>query len=89
MWANADPAELRAVWGEQLGRFVGEDIRDALEIVPKAYQHYPPTLPEFVELCSDARRARAQTTPKLTGPRMPMPDNVRAQLRAFVDKAKR
>jgi hypothetical protein len=88
MYANADPNELRQVWGDELGRFTGDDIREALAILPKAYQHYPPTLYEFADLCSDAKRKRSQTVTKLSGPRTEMPEHIREQLRAFVSRMK-
>jgi hypothetical protein len=48
------------------------------------YLDYPPTLFQFADLCRDAKRRRAQTTVKLSNERIPMPDKVRAELRAFV-----
>lgn len=88
MWGDVPQAEVIPVWADELGRYSAEDVKDALEVLPKAYQHYPPTLYEFADLCSDAKKRRAQTVPKLTAPRTEMPDKVRQQLRAFVEKAK-
>ena len=84
MWGDVDQAEVRQVWAESLGRFVADDLRKALEVMPGTYKAYPPTLPQFVELCADARRARAASALKLDGPRTPMPGHIREQLRAFV-----
>lgn len=84
MWANADPDDLRRVWGEALGGFEPEDIRDALGAMPLSFKEFPPTLPQFADLCADAKRRRMQTAPKLDGPRIPMPEHVREQLAAFL-----
>lgn len=88
MWGDADPDELRRVWGEELARFAGEDIAAAVKAMPAHYTEYPPTLPQFASLCSDARRTRAQESTKLTGPRIPMPEHIKKQLADFVAKAK-
>jgi hypothetical protein len=84
MWGEADPSEVRQVWGDGLGRFDAVDLRSALDAMPAVYTDYPPTLPQFVGLCLDARRSRASVAVKLPGPRTEMPDAIRAQLRAFV-----
>ena len=87
MWGDVNQDELRRVWSESLCRFVADDLRVALEAMPGAYKAYPPTLPQFVDLCADAKRARASSALKLDGPRTPMPGHIREQLRNFV-KAK-
>lgn len=88
MWGDVPQDEVVATWAEELGRFSADDIREALGVLPKAYQHYPPTLYEFADLCSDARNKRAQTSVKLTAPKTEMPEHIRQQLRQFVETKK-
>lgn len=87
MWASADPQMLHRVWGEYLGGFEQEDIREALGAMPMSYKDFPPTLPQFGDLCMDAKRRRMSAFPKLVPPKTDMPEGVRAQLHAFVRKA--
>lgn len=84
MWADAEKEELIATWREYLTPFSGEDIRDALSACPGAYVDYPPTLPQFVNLCKDARRVRAATTPRLTPPVPVMSPEQMAAVKATV-----
>lgn len=86
MWADADPGEVRAVWGDALGIFEASDIKRALEAMVTSYRDFPPTLPQFCALCRDAKAARAQATARLSGPKTAMPEHVREQLHAFVTK---
>lgn len=89
MWGDVPMAEVQSVWGEALGDFIGEDIRDALAVTAKHYPDYPPTCPQFVGLCRDARKARAQSATKLpSGPRVPCPPEVRAQIDKFLKRAR-
>lgn len=69
MWANADPAEVRQAWAEELGRYDGPDLRDALDALRLHYQEFPPTLFQFATLCREAVRRRAQSVAKLDPPR--------------------
>lgn len=82
MWGAADPQEVRTVWAERLGPFA-QDIGPALEAMERSYRDYPPTLPQFTELCRDARKRRIGTTLRLNAPLTPMPDKIRQQLEAF------
>lgn len=83
MWGDGDPVQTREVWASRLSDFGGEDIGRALEAMEREYRDFPPTLPQFAQLCRDARGVRMQNTKRLAGPRTPMPDHVRAQLEAF------
>lgn len=56
-------AEVRAVWGEQLGRFSGETIGRAIQEQIDSGREWPPTLSEFVECCRLTAVARAQHQP--------------------------
>lgn len=88
MWGQVDPNELRQAWAEALGKFEGSDLSAALEALLPAHPDYPPTLPQFIALCSDARSMRTRNTTLPTWrDRTPMPAHVRAQLDAFLVKA--
>lgn len=69
MWGDVPTKVLHATWAESLGVFAPEDVQDALKATVLAYPDYPPTLPQFRNLCRDARARRAQTVPKLPPPR--------------------
>ncbi|HMM72291.1 MAG TPA: hypothetical protein PKC22_08770 [Rhodocyclaceae bacterium] len=60
MWVDADMAEVKAVWAEQLGRFEPASISAALQRLIDSGNQWPPTLPEFVELCRQAAVGRQQ-----------------------------
>jgi hypothetical protein len=65
-WKDADPDEVRAVWGDGLARYEAPDIKRALETMMIAYPDFPPTLPRFAAMCRDARSARGQEATKVT-----------------------
>ena len=58
MWVDADMPEVRAAWAEQLGRFAPQTIADALQRLIDSGNQWPPTLPEFVELCRQSAIGR-------------------------------
>lgn len=60
MWVDADMAEVKAVWSEQLGRFEPASISAALQRLVDSGNQWPPTLPEFVELCRQSSIGRQQ-----------------------------
>lgn len=60
MWVDADMAEVKAVWAEQLGRFEPASISAALQRLIDSGNQWPPTLPEFVELCRQSAVGRQQ-----------------------------
>jgi hypothetical protein len=61
-WSGVDPASLREVWAEKLSRYASrpEVIRMALDDCENL--NWPPTLPEFLALASEAsiRLAKAE-----------------------------
>ena len=73
--------EVKAVWGEQLGRFQAESIRAALQSMTDSGREWPPSLSEFVAACNQAAIARRQHAPAalLEAPR-PSPEVVAQQL---------
>jgi len=56
MWADANVAEVKAVWSEELGRFDADTLRSAMQAIVDSGREWPPTLPEFVAACHQARR---------------------------------
>jgi hypothetical protein len=88
MWAEADPDEVRQAWGEELARYTGEDVRDALEVMRLHHQEYPPTLFQFASMCRDAAKRRAQTATKLEPPPMSKASAERAMAQIHATEAK-
>lgn len=70
MWQSTDVAAVKAIWGEQLGRFQPATISAALQRLVDAGDGWPPTLPEFVEACRQASlgRQQAQDSTALVAP---------------------
>lgn len=61
---------VKRTWAEELGGFSGDAIAKALD-AQKAGK-FPPTLPEFIELCRDAaRRIGTSSAPALTHKQTP------------------
>lgn len=71
MWADAGAVEVKAVWASALGRFSGDTLRVALQNLEASANSWPPTLPEFLELCRQAAVARVQHAPATM---LPAPD---------------
>ena len=87
MWGDVDQTELRQVWADELSRYQGEDIRDALEAIRHSYKDFPPTLYQFADLCRDAATKRKQTVLSLPNKvRDPMPEEIKEKLAAFLRK---
>jgi len=84
MWKEADPNEVRQVWGEELRTFHKDDLRSALDALRQSYKEWPPTLYQFADLCRDSARRRAQMLALPNKVREPIPDAIRARLDAFV-----
>jgi hypothetical protein len=80
--------DVKAAWGQELGRFDAEALKKALETLRTAHPSYPPTLYEFEALCVDALRSRSATVTKLPPPKTEIPPHIRTALRVFVEKAK-
>lgn len=70
MWVDAGMDEVKAVWAEQLGRFEAASIAGALQRLVDGGSQWPPTLPEFVELCRQSAldRKAAQRFEALPAP---------------------
>ena len=68
-WSGVDPETLKWVWVDKLSRYASnpEIIRMALDTCCD-HNPWPPTLPEFLKLCSDASCAIARATPYVREP---------------------
>lgn len=59
MWEGIeDRSEVTRMWGQQLSRFHPQSIGAALQAVIDSGREWPPTLPEFVELCRQSAVGR-------------------------------
>lgn len=87
MWADADPQEVKATWMAALNRYSNDDVRRALASMLTSYLDYPPTLPQFLNLCRDAQMMRAQQSMKIDHAKgVPCPPEVKAQLDALLKR---
>lgn len=69
MWADADVQEVKAVWARALMKFDPKSIGGALDRLIESGREWPPTLPEFVELCRQSAIGRQQAqVPALLSP---------------------
>ena len=69
MWADADVQEVKAVWARALMKFDPKSIGCALDRLIESGREWPPTLPEFVELCRQSAIGRQQAqVPALLSP---------------------
>lgn len=91
MWPAEDHETVKALWGEQLGRFTPDTIRSALQAVVDSGRAWPPTLPEFVELCRQCAVVRAQSasvdTMRLTNGGSQRDDAAAGVVREVIDRA--
>lgn len=53
LWSGQDMQTVKAHWAKKLGGFTGTAIAKAIYSLDKPF---PPTLPEFIELCKQAAR---------------------------------
>lgn len=77
MWRDQDPEKVRSFWAYKLGGFADnpEAIKHALSSLDS--RPFPPTLPEFIELCRSAA-SRLPSAPALPAP-APDDEKVRAK----------
>lgn len=88
MYGGIPEADIWEEWGEQLGKFTPDDIRAALDASITTHLEFPPTLPQFVDLCKSAQQRRATTSAPPPPPHSEMPEAIKQQLREFVDKVR-
>ena len=51
-WENINPEMLRQAWAEELAGFTGDEIKSGIDACKT--KSWPPTLPEFMQLCRPA-----------------------------------
>lgn len=63
MWPadQVDHAELKRVWGEQLGRYPLKVVGRAVQALIDQPGEWPPSLSHFVSLCREYNRAEAKS----------------------------
>lgn len=68
MWAGQDGEAVKGYWGARLAGFAGQPqaIKQALEALED--RPFPPTLPEFIDLCRSASR-RQPAGPAISPPK--------------------
>ena len=86
LWGGTDSANVRAMWARKLGGFA--EIPGAIKAALSALDErpFPPTLPEFIQLCRDA--ARRFGTGTATLPHHPTPEE-RERAKAAASEAAR
>lgn len=75
-WRGIDPAKVRAMWAEKLAGFADKPqaIKSALDALDE--RPFPPTLPEFLQLCREAAKRVGNSQPAL--PLKPDPERAKA-----------
>lgn len=68
MFDGADIAEVKAFWAHQLSGFSGATIGAALRALVDRADSWPPTLPEFVQLCRQFNRPEHAQSAMLPAP---------------------
>lgn len=66
MWASSPIEDVKKCWSDELRIFSVEQI--GLAVSNLKTHNFPPTLPEFLQLCESARRERPRSSPT------PLPD---------------
>jgi hypothetical protein len=60
MWGPVDRDETAGVWGDALGRYPLPVIGKAVQALMQSPGEWPPTLPQFIELCRQYNRPEHQ-----------------------------
>lgn len=65
LWRGTDPETVKHTWAAKLSGFkdMPKAIKEALDALDS--KPFPPTLPEFLELCREAARRHQNDVPKL------------------------
>lgn len=65
LWRGTEPAKVRAMWAEKLAGFADQPkaIKAALDALDE--RPFPPTLPEFLQLCREAAKRFGTSQPAL------------------------
>lgn len=83
MWAECPIDFVKAEWHEELRRFHPAQVTHALAHLGK----FPPTLPEFADLCTQFRRPSTPAALALAAPREKVPTGTFKRLRNIIGEA--
>ena len=61
MWADLPPEDVKATWGAALGRYPLRTVGRAVQSLVEQAGEWPPTLPQFCELCRQFNRPEHQS----------------------------
>lgn len=86
LWADAPVAHVKAVWADTLRNVSPEQMRLAIDELAKNGKPFPPTLPEFANLC-EQYRPKSKPSLYLASPRHDAPEGVIRSLRQILDQA--
>ena len=85
MWGQQDADAVKGIWAQALGRFDLPEIGAGLHALDAAGNTFPPTLPEFVALCSRKPGAVPLAHRKL----LPVPDRTAEEIAAGAEQMAR
>lgn len=74
MWAGAPKEEVWDLWTRRLSRYPAGIIAHAIEALIDHGKEWPPTLPEFDELCRQLSQTRSAMRSAIPAPRRPKPE---------------
>lgn len=80
MWAGVPMGQVKATWADALAQFQPATIAEALNDLGK----FPPTLPEFVDLCKQRRKPDAPQL-AIVGPKQPAPEGTFRRIRDILN----
>lgn len=75
-WGDADPEDVKRVWGQALGAITPRELSRGIEGCMQL--DWPPSLPEFVRLCT----AKPEPRPAIHRPALPAPGRTYTQAKA-------
>ena len=69
MWRDIDFADVKKCWADELRIFSVDQVGIAVDGLKQ--NNFPPTLPEFLQLCGRARKAAPREFPQATNAQLP------------------
>jgi hypothetical protein len=66
MWANSEMSDVKKCWSDELRIFSVEQV--GIAVGNLKVKNFPPTLPEFLQLCESARALKPRVTPYIALP---------------------
>jgi hypothetical protein len=65
MWRGADPAEVKKLWADELGKLTREEVTKGAQALMTL--EWPPSLPQFINLCRPKLDAQKAFTEAING----------------------